>query len=86
MTNKNVLMHSDAFICCQMYLNKIIYKSSIAMRVYQITKTIKQFDVTLVCTLVTNGMIVGKKNILSVRRRHWQALIKRMNGQVTASV
>ena len=62
------------------------YESSIARHVHRTTKFIKQFYATLGMYAVYQRDFNRKKKCFIRAPRHWQALIKRMNGQVIASV
>ena len=67
-------MLPNGHFCC--------YESSIARQI----NIVKLFDVTRYGTPMTQRKFICYNTILSVRQRHWQALIKRMNGQLIASV
>ena len=90
---------SSTRCCIQiiLYVAKCIffffYESSIERHLHRTSKTISCFTSHGVCTdvhkclcsMFTNGILIENKCFIHASR-HWQALFKRMNGQVIASV
>ena len=89
----NMLLHSDNFICRQSYFLVNIPRELNRKTFHRTSKTISCFTSHGVCTdvhqclcsMFTSGIFIENKCFIRASR-HWQALFKRMNGQVIAPV